>query len=222
MVRQTNNRASQAVSFYPFTKRIIDLVVASSMLMILSPVLLIVALLNICFLGKPIFFKQNRPGLNGEIFSILKFRTLLEATDHKGQPLPDDQRVSRYGLWLRSTSLDELPALLNVITGDMSLVGPRPLLPEYLPLYSEEQNRRHIVRPGITGLAQVNGRNSLSWPEKFTLDVEYVDNMSFIVDVKILLKTVVKVVRKDGIAQSSQIGMERFTGNHSKDTNSHV
>ena len=194
-------------------KRIFDILAASFGLLLLAPVILIVAWQVSRKLGSPVFFRQTRPGLNGKPFEMVKFRTMRDAYDDAGNPLPNEERHTPFGSFLRSTSLDELPELWNVIKGDMSLVGPRPLLMEYLPLYSEEQSRRHEVRPGITGWAQVNGRNAISWDEKFKLDVWYVDNRSMILDIKILFLTVKKVVKKDGINSSVDTTMTRFTGN---------
>lgn len=194
-------------------KRFFDIVISGSALICLFPVLLHVFVLVRLFLGSPAFFRQTRPGLHGKPFLMVKFRTMLDANDMHGNPLPDDQRLTRFGAFLRATSLDELPELWNVLKGDMSLVGPRPLLMEYLPLYSPEQMRRHDARPGITGWAQINGRNALSWDEKFRLDVWYVDNQSFWLDMKILLLTVKKVFVREGIAQDGHVTMEKFKGN---------
>jgi len=166
-------------------------------------------------LGKPILFKQKRPGFNGEIFEMIKFRSMRDALDEKGNILPDSERLTPFGLKLRSSSLDELPGLWNVLKGDMSLVGPRPLLVEYLPLYNEEQAKRHNVRPGITGWAQVNGRNAISWEDKFKLDVWYVENRTFWLDIKILFLTVKKVFVKDGISADGEVTMHKFTGTKS-------
>lgn len=193
-------------------KRIFDFVIALSALLILSPVMLLVAILNRIYLGKPVFFVQQRPGLGGDPFNLLKFRTMKDAIDSNGHPLPDAERLTRYGRFLRSTSLDELPGLWNVLKGEMSLVGPRPLLMEYLPLYTKEQARRHDVRPGITGWAQVNGRNAISWDEKFAADIWYVDNQSLMLDLKILTMTVSKVLKKDGVSAAGEATMPRFTG----------
>ncbi|MDK9688105.1 sugar transferase [Halomonas sp. LC1] len=193
-------------------KRSFDLSAALCGLVLLAPVLLVVALLVRVNLGSPVLFSQVRPGAGGQPFTMVKFRTMRDAVDNQGNPLPDDQRMTRLGHVLRATSLDELPELWNVLKGDMSLVGPRPLLMEYLPLYSKEQYRRHDVRPGVTGWAQVNGRNALSWDEKFKLDVWYVENRSFWLDIKILLLTVKKVLVRDGISAEGQATMERFRG----------
>jgi len=193
-------------------KRIFDVVAALTALILLSPILIWVALKVRSRLGSPVIFRQRRPGLNGEPFDMIKFRTMLEAYDEHGKPLPNEQRMTPFGKWLRATSLDELPELWNVLKGNMSLVGPRPLRMEYLPLYNAHQARRHEVRPGITGWAQINGRNSLSWEQKFDLDVWYVDNQSFLLDLKILFLTVKKVVVKEGINASEEVTMKPFTG----------
>lgn len=197
-------------------KRIFDLVASALLLVFISLVVLIVGAAVRCVLGAPIFFYQERPGLHGKAFKMIKFRTMLDSVDNHGLPLPDDQRMTKLGFFLRKTSLDELPELWNVLKGDMSLVGPRPLLMEYLPLYSEEQYRRHEVRPGITGWAQINGRNAISWEDKFKLDVWYVDNRSFWLDIKILFLTVKKVLVRDGITGGGEATMSRFTGNSDK------
>jgi sugar transferase EpsL len=197
-------------------KRVFDLIVALIVLALLWPVIIVVAVLIRFKLGSPVLFRQTRPGLNGKPFNMLKFRSMLDAVDKDGQPLPDEQRLTRFGQILRSTSLDELPGLLNVIKGDMSLVGPRPLLMEYLSLYSHEQARRHDVRPGITGWAQVNGRNAISWEDKFKLDVWYVDHQSFWLDIKILFLTVKKVFVREGISAAGEVTMSKFTGSIKK------
>ena len=194
-------------------KRIFDLVVTFFGLLLLLPVITLTALILISNLGLPIFFKQSRPGLNRKIFNIYKFRTMTNECDKDGILLSDEARLTKFGKFLRSTSLDELPSLWNVLKSDMSLVGPRPLLLEYLPLYSTQQARRHEVKPGITGWAQVNGRNAITWGEKFDLDVWYVDNQSILLDVKILWLTVKKVIMRDGINQGGQSTMESFKGN---------
>lgn len=193
-------------------KKILDFSTSFFCLVLLSPILLIVALLVRLKLGSPILFTQDRPGLDGQVFKMMKFRTMLDDKDKAGNLLPDEQRMTKFGAFLRSTSLDELPGLFNVLKGDMSLVGPRPLLVQYLPLYSSEQARRHNVRPGITGWAQVNGRNAISWEEKFKLDVWYVDNQSFWLDFKILLLTVKKVFVREGISSNSHVTIEPFKG----------
>lgn len=193
-------------------KRLFDLVVASFALLLLFPVLLLVAWLVHRRLGSPVLFRQVRPGLDGKPFEMVKFRTMRDAFDTGGNALPDAVRLTPFGRFLRSTSLDELPELWNVIKGDMSLVGPRPLLMEYLPLYSKEQARRHEVRPGITGWAQVNGRNAVSWSEKFALDIWYIDNRSLLLDIRILLLTIKKVVVRDGIVAEGQATASKFTG----------
>ncbi|GAB4500977.1 MAG: sugar transferase [Anaerolineales bacterium] len=196
----------------PACKRLFDFCVSALLLIFLAPLLLILAALVRIFLGAPIFFKQERPGLAGKPFFILKFRTMKDARDAAGNLLPDAQRLTRLGRFLRAASLDELPELLNVLRGEMSLVGPRPLLMKYLPLYSPEQARRHAVLPGITGWAQVNGRNALTWPEKFRLDVWYVDHWSCALDMKILFLTLWKVFRREGISQPGHATMEEFRG----------
>lgn len=194
------------------SQRAFDVVVSATALVLLSPVLLVSAIaVRIC-LGSPVLFTQVRPGLHGKPFRMIKFRTMTDARGSDGNLLPDAQRLPRFGQLLRSTSLDELPELINVLKGDMSLVGPRPLLMEYLPLYSLEQARRHEVRPGITGWAQINGRNSLSWEQRFALDVWYVDHCSLWLNIKILALTVLKVVRREGISASGESTMTRFTG----------
>lgn len=194
-------------------KRLIDITASSAALVTLSPVLAVTAYKVKKNLGSPILFKQTRPGLYGQPFEMVKFRTMLDAYDEQGNPLPNEQRHTKFGNFLRSTSLDELPELWNVLKGDMSLVGPRPLLTDYLPLYNEEQTRRHDVRPGVTGWAQVNGRNAISWEEKFKLDTWYVDNQSLLLDLKIILMTLKKVVVKEGVNASDTVTMTRFTGN---------
>lgn len=193
-------------------KRLFDMLVAGVALIVALPFLAILALLIRAKMGSPVFFRQTRPGLNGEPFELLKFRTMHDAVGADGVQLPDFERLTPFGRFLRSTSLDELPELWNVLKGEMSLVGPRPLLMEYLPLYTPEQARRHEVRPGITGWAQINGRNAISWNEKFTLDVWYVDNRSLRLDLKILILTIARVVRRQGINDAKGIGAERFRG----------
>jgi lipopolysaccharide/colanic/teichoic acid biosynthesis glycosyltransferase len=193
-------------------KRAFDIVVSLTALLLLSPLLLLLALLVRLFLGSPILFRQQRPGLDARPFEILKFRTMRDAFGPDGQPLPDAERLTRFGRFLRASSLDELPELWNVLTGEMSLVGPRPLLMEYVPLYSASQFRRHDVRPGITGWSQVNGRNALSWDEKFAFDIWYVDNASMLLDLKILFLTVASIVRREGINASVDVPMPKFTG----------
>lgn len=194
-------------------KRIFDIAASACALILLSPVLLVVMLLVRTKLGSPIFFTQVRPGLYGKPFKMVKFRTMTDERDEQGELLPDAVRLTKFGQFLRSTSLDELPELWNVLKGDMSLVGPRPLLMEYLSLYNAEQKRRHEVRPGITGWAQVNGRNTVDWPERFQLDVWYVDNRSLWLDIKVLFATVKKVLVRDGIAAEGEATMSKFTGN---------
>ena len=193
-------------------KRLFDFIAALLALILLAPVILITALLVRKKLGSPALFKQTRPGLNGKSFNMLKFRSMLDTLDCNGNALPDHERLSPFGQKLRATSLDELPGLWNVLKGDMSLVGPRPLLVEYLPLYSQEQATRHNVRPGITGWAQVNGRNAISWDEKFKLDVWYVENQSFWLDIKILFLTFYKIFKKENIEHSVTEELARFKG----------
>ena len=193
-------------------KRVTEFTLAFIALIIFSPILLIVGVGVRIKLGSPIFFRQSRVGLNGEIFEMVKFRTMKDACDAEGNLLPDEERLTAFGSFLRKSSLDELPELWNVLKGDMSLVGPRPLLVEYLPLYSEEQMKRHNVRPGITGYAQVNGRNNISWTKKFELDVYYVENFSLWLDIKILFQTVAKVLGQADINQEGNATVERFNG----------
>ncbi|KZZ33086.1 sugar transferase, partial [Oleiphilus sp. HI0085] len=184
----------------------------------LSPVILVLYIIISLNMGSPVIFKQTRPGLNAKPFDMIKFRTMKEAYDENGNPLPDEQRMTQFGSFLRSSSLDELPGLWCVLKGDMSLVGPRPLLMEYVPLYNEEQARRHNVKPGITGWAQVNGRNAISWEEKFKLDTWYVDNQSIWLDIKILFLTVKKVFVREGISADGEVTMSRFTGSHNSES----
>lgn len=198
-------------------KRLFDLTIATIALVLLAPVLAGIAIAVRIALGSPVLFRQRRPGMDGRPFTLVKFRTMRDATDAYGQPLDDAQRLTRFGQWLRATSLDELPELWNVVRGDMSLVGPRPLLMEYLPHYSPQQRTRHDVRPGITGWAQVNGRNATSWDERFAHDVWYVKNRTFLLDLRILLFTVRQVLVADGIAQAGHVTMPRFAG-HSERT----
>lgn len=193
-------------------KRFFDIAAAGVGLIMLSPVLVVLAALVRILIGSPVFFRQQRPGLHGRPFMMYKFRTMIDAFDQSGNLLSDDQRLTGMGKFLRNASLDELPELINVLKGDMSLVGPRPLLMEYLPLYTPEQTRRHEVKPGITGWAQVNGRNAISWAEKFKLDVWYVDNYSILLDSKILVLTAFRVLKREGISQEGQVTMEKFTG----------
>lgn len=195
-----------------FIKRPMDLVLSLITIIVLIPVFLIVALLVSTKLGSPVIFKQKRPGLNEKIFTLYKFRTMTDEIDKFGELLPDETRLTKFGKFLRSTSLDELPELFNILIGDMSIVGPRPLLVQYLPLYDDHQKRRHEVRPGLTGYAQINGRNAISWEDKFNLDVDYVDNVSFIMDFKIIIFTLKKVIVKEGISSNTSATMEAFKG----------
>ena len=195
-----------------FGKRLLDIALSACALVVLSPVLLVLAILVRCKLGSPVIFCQERPGKDERIFRLYKFRSMTDARDGAGNLLPDEERLTKFGRLLRSTSLDELPELWNILKGDMSIVGPRPLLVKYLPLYSEEQRRRHDVRPGLTGLAQVEGRNSISWEERFALDIVYVTQYSFRMDVRIAWKTVGKVLRREGIHAEDAATMEEFQG----------
>jgi len=194
-------------------KRLFDIVVAALALVLFLPVFILLAVCVLVFVGRPVIFTQERPGLAGRPFTILKFRTMTSKRSKSGALLPDEQRLTRFGIFLRASSLDELPELVNVLRGDMSLVGPRPLLMEYLPLYSDEQARRHEARPGITGWAQVKGRNRLSWQEKFELDVWYVDNHSFWLDLRILWLTAASVLKREGISHPGESTMPKFKGN---------
>ncbi len=197
-----------------YLKRLIEFCLSALLLLLVSPMLLVVTiLLAIANQGNPFFF-QIRPGLNEKLFKIIKFKTMNDKVDKKGNLLSDDKRITSVGKFIRKTSLDELPQLLNVLKGDMSLIGPRPLLPEYLPLYSNEQKKRHNVKPGITGWAQVNGRNAISWKQKLDYDVWYVEHLSFLLDVKIIIKTAQKVLQSDGINASTKTTMNRFKGNN--------
>lgn len=198
-----------------YIKRIIDFIGALVLLLLLSPILLVMTLwLHFANKGAGAFFFQERPGLHGKIFRIVKYKTMTDEKDADGNLLPDAQRLTKVGRFVRSTSIDELPQLWNVLKGDMSFIGPRPLLVQYLPLYSEEQTHRHDVRPGITGWAQCHGRNAISWTEKFKLDVWYVRNISLITDIKVILTTIQKVLVRDGISQEGQATMEAFNGNN--------
>ncbi|WP_180058025.1 sugar transferase [Acinetobacter sp. YH12141] len=197
-------------------KRLLDIIIASIALILLSPLYFYVAHKVKKNLGSPVLFRQVRPGLHGKPFKMIKFRSMKDAVDVQGNPLPDSERLTPFGKMLRSSSLDEMPELWNVIKGDMSIVGPRPLLMEYLPLYNQEQAKRHLVRPGMTGHAQVNGRNAISWEEKFKLDTWYVENQSVWLDFKIMLKTVKKVLAKDDINAENDATMPKFSGNEKK------
>ena len=195
-------------------KRFMDFLIAALSIIIFSPLLILLAILVRVKLGGPVIFKQERPGLNGKVFKLYKFRTMTDAKDENGNLLDDEYRLTSFGKKLRSTSLDELPELYNILKGDMSIVGPRPLLVKYLPLYNDEQKRRHDVRPGLTGLAQVSGRNAITWTEKFNKDIEYVDNVSLGLDISIFFKTIYCVLKKEGINSDSAATMEDFTGNN--------
>lgn len=195
-----------------YIKRILDIVLSLLAIIILSPILLILYILVRIKLGSPVLFKQERPGKDEKIFTLCKFRTMTDKRDENGNLLPDEARMTRFGKILRSTSLDELPELFNILKGDMSLIGPRPLLVKYLPLYNETQKHRHDVKPGLTGWAQVNGRNAISWEERFELDIYYVEHLSFLLDIKILFQTVAVVFKRSGISSATDATMEAFTG----------
>lgn len=197
---------------YKYIKRILDIISSLLAIIILSPLLAVTAVLVKTKLGSPVLFKQERPGKDEKIFTLMKFRTMTDERDENGELLPDEVRLTKFGKFLRSTSIDELPELFNILKGDMSVVGPRPLLVKYLPRYNEHQHRRHEVRPGLSGWAQVNGRNSISWEEKFDLDVEYVDNYSLSKDINILFMTVMSVIKRDGINSDNDVTMEEFMG----------
>lgn len=201
----------------PSLKRALDVLVAGVALVISAPLIVVVSTAILATIGRPVLFSQERPGLHGRVFLLRKFRTMADVYDDHGNPLLDERRVTRLGRFLRATSLDELPELWNVIRGDMSLVGPRPLLVEYLDRYTPDQARRHHVRPGVTGLAQIHGRNDLSWQEKFKLDIEYVDNWTLSFDIRILLRTFLAVVLRHGISQHGRVGAERFQGHPDPD-----
>ncbi|GGA65112.1 UDP-galactose phosphate transferase [Ornithinibacillus halotolerans] len=210
MVEMKHNKGSIYRSTF---KRPMDFILSLLAIIILSPMLITVSLLVRVKLGSPILFKQERPGLNEKIFTMYKFRTMTDERDSNGELLPDEVRLTRFGKFLRSTSLDELPELFNILKGDMSIIGPRPLLVQYLPLYNDYQKRRHEVRPGLSGLAQVSGRNAISWEEKFSLDVAYVDNVGFFEDFKIILLTIKKVFAREGINSATAATIEPFEGN---------
>lgn len=197
-----------------YIKRLLDFTLSLIAIILLSPVLLIVTILVRTKLGSPVIFKQKRPGLHEKIFTLYKFRTMTDQRDSEGNLLPDDIRLTKFGKLLRSTSLDELPELFNILKGDMSIVGPRPLLVKYLPLYNEQQKHRHDARPGFTGWAQCNGRNAISWEDKFNLDIYYIRHISFLLDIKIILKTVKTVLLREGISSDKSVTMEEFRGTH--------
>ena len=195
-----------------YIKRILDFILSLIALIVLSPLMIIIGILVRRKLGNPVIFKQKRPGKNEKIFTLYKFRTMTDEKDEEGNLLPDSERLTKFGKFLRSTSLDELPELINIIKGEMAIVGPRPLLVEYLPLYNEEQKHRHDVRPGLTGLAQVSGRNAIEWEEKFKEDIEYIQNLTFLNDVKIILNTIKSVIKREGISQEGNATMRKFEG----------
>ena len=201
-----------AMFYQHYGKRLLDFAVALTALVLLSPVLLIIAVLVRAELGSPIIYRQQRPGLNERIFTVYKFKTMTDEKDENGKVLPDKERLTKFGRLLRATSLDELPELFNILKGDMAIVGPRPLLVKYLPLYNSQQRRRHEVRPGLTGLAQVSGRNAISWEDKFKLDVAYIESLSLMGDLKIILRTIKKVVVREGISSEQSVTMEAFAG----------
>lgn len=200
-----------------FFKRIFDFFISLVVFVILLPLFLVVMILVRLKLGKPVFFIQKRPGKNEKIFKLIKFRTMKESKNQDGILLDDSQRITKFGAFLRATSLDELPGLINILKGDMSIVGPRPLLVEYLPLYNENQRKRHSIRPGLTGNAQVNGRNAISWEQKFQLDIDYVNNITFLNDIKIMFKTIIKVIKRSDINSNTSVTMEKFRGNKDND-----
>ncbi|KIO68299.1 hypothetical protein B4065_1648 [Caldibacillus thermoamylovorans] len=207
-------KSSKGGIYRKFIKRPMDFILSLIAIIVLIPVFLVVAILVKIKLGSPILFKQQRPGLDEKIFTMYKFRTMTDERDENGELLPDSIRLTKLGRFLRSTSLDELPELFNIIKGDMSIVGPRPLLVQYLPLYNAHQKRRHEVRPGLTGLAQVNGRNAISWEEKFDYDVKYVDNVTFVSDLKIFFITIKKIIIREGISSETSATMEPFKGSN--------
>lgn len=201
-------------SFYTkYIKRFLDILISLTAIIVLSPVLIIVAMLVRAKLGSPILFRQPRPGMNEKIFEMMKFRSMTDEKDAEGNLLPDDVRLTSFGKALRATSLDELPELFNILKGDMSLIGPRPLLVKYLPLYNSEQSKRHLVRPGLTGYAQVNGRNAQTWKQRFAYDVEYVEKVSFFFDITVLFRTVIIVLRREGVSEEGNATKEPFKGN---------
>ena len=212
----TKPALEQAGIYSRYLKRLMDFILSLLAIIVLSPIFLIIAILVRINLGSPVIFKQKRPGLNEKIFTMYKFRTMNDKRRENGELLPDSMRLTKFGKKLRSTSLDELPELFNILKGDMSFVGPRPLLVRYLPLYNDHQRRRHEVRPGLSGLAQISGRNAISWEEKFNLDVEYVDNINFFSDLKIIFKTLGKVIKREGIHSETAETMEFFKGNKEK------
>ncbi|MFE0441025.1 sugar transferase [Aerococcus sp. NPDC058936] len=196
-----------------YIKRFLDILISLVAIIVLSPVLIIVAILVRIKLGSPILFRQQRPGMNEKVFDMMKFRSMTDETDAEGNLLPDDVRLTTFGKKLRATSLDELPELFNILKGDMSLIGPRPLLVKYLPLYNDEQSKRHLVRPGLTGFAQVNGRNAQTWKQRFAYDVEYVEKVSFVFDIAVLFRTVITVLRREGVSEEGMATKESFKGN---------
>lgn len=210
---KTNHKPMKQSGIYnKHIKRLLDVVLSFIAIIVLSPLLLSIAVLVRVKLGGLVIFKQERPGLNGKIFTMYKFRTMTNDKNEKGKLLANEDRLTKFGRILRATSLDELPGLFNILKGDMSFIGPRPLLVEYLPLYNDQQKRRHIVKPGLSGLAQVNGRNAISWEEKFDLDLKYIDNISFSLDLKLVFQTFFKVFKREGVNKSENITMDKFRG----------
>lgn len=208
----TNQLINRKFIYRRYFKRLMDFILSLCAIIVLSPVLLVVSLLVRAKLGSPVIFKQKRPGLNEKIFTLYKFRTMTDKRDENGELLPNHIRLTKFGRLLRSTSLDELPELFNILKGDMSIIGPRPLLIEYLKLYNEKQKHRHDVRPGLSGLAQVNGRNAITWEEKFYYDIKYVKNISFLLDLKLIVQTIFKVFRREGVNKTESLIVERFKG----------
>lgn len=215
-------QSSRGCIYRRYIKRPMDLFFSLFAIIILSPALLIISILVRIVLGSPIIFKQNRPGLNERIFTLFKFRTMTNMRDEKGELLPDKDRLTKFGKLLRSTSLDELPELFNILNGSMSIIGPRPLLVQYLPLYNSHQKRRHEARPGLSGLAQINGRNSINWEDRFNLDVQYVDNITFTGDMRIIFLTIWKTLKSEGINQEGEATMKIFTGSSKNEDYSNV
>lgn len=202
---------------YKYLKRFFDIISSMLAIIVLAVPMILLAILVRIKLGGPVIFKQDRPGKDGRIFTLMKFRTMTNQCDENGDLLPDEVRLTKFGAFLRSTSLDELPELFNILKGDMSVIGPRPLLVQYLPRYNEHQARRHNVKPGLSGWAQVNGRNAISWEQKFDYDVEYVENISLMLDIKILFMTIINVIKKDGISSENSATMEEFMGSEEKE-----
>lgn len=212
MKTEIKQKVPSSSIYRKFIKRPMDFILSFIAIIVLSPILIIVGILVKFKLGSPVLFKQKRPGLNEKIFTMYKFRTMTDEKDENGELLPNHMRLTKFGKILRATSLDELPELFNILYGDMSIIGPRPLLIEYLPLYNEKQKHRHDVRPGLSGIAQVNGRNAISWEEKFDYDIEYVENISFLIDLVLIVQTFLKVFKREGVNKSESVTMEKFKG----------